>query len=225
VPWDSLDIDGAVVVEPCAADELTGALLERGVAVVCLGRQPDAELPHVDLRGPATAELLLDHLHRQGARRIGLLVGETARHSYLAAREAYQRFTREHGLPALVVDAPESAGEQAGYQACRRLLDADPKLDAVCAMVDAFAVGALRALAEAGRRVPEDVLVVTRYDGVRARTSAPALTAVDLHLGEVASAAVQLLLAHIAGDDVGQVVVGPAPSLVVRASSLRGPLS
>jgi DNA-binding LacI/PurR family transcriptional regulator len=52
--------------------------------------------------------------------------------------------------------------------------------------VDAFAVGALAAVQQAGLRVPQDVMIATRYDGLRARTAEPALTAVDLHLEQVA---------------------------------------
>ena len=50
-----------------------------------------------------------------------------------------------------------------------------------------------------GLRVPQDVMLATRYDGLRARTCEPPLTAVNLHLEEVARQAIELLLAHSAG--------------------------
>jgi DNA-binding LacI/PurR family transcriptional regulator len=90
--------------------------------------------------------------------------------------------------------------------------------------VFAFAVGAVRAVQSLGRRVPDDVLVATRYDGVRARTCDPPLTAVELHLEATAHAAVELLLEQLRGG-AGQrrVVEGPRPELVPRRSSLRSP--
>ena len=94
-------------------------------------------------------------------------------------------------------------------------------VDAICAMVDAFAVGAVRALSDRGRRVPDDVLVATRYDGLRARTCDPPLTAVDLHLGDAAAQAVELLIASLRGDTEKTEAAVPAPVLVPRRSSLR----
>ena len=96
-----------------------------------------------------------------------------------------------------------------------------PRLDGLCVPVDAFAVGALRALREAGRRVPRDVVVATRYDGMRARTSQPPLTAVDLHLDQVGQAAIDLLLEHLRGETTRQMVEAPEPTLIERASSRR----
>ncbi|MEU3726013.1 substrate-binding domain-containing protein, partial [Streptomyces sp. NPDC031705] len=95
--------------------------------------------------------------------------------------------------------------------------------------VDAFAVGAVRAIRDSGRRVPDDVMVVTRYDGPRARTCEPPLTAVDLQLDRAASDAVELLLARLRGEDPaprevpGTAVTAPEPRVIARASSLRAP--
>jgi DNA-binding LacI/PurR family transcriptional regulator len=58
------------------------------------------------------------------------------------------------------------------------------------------------------------VVVATRYDGMRARTSKPALTAVDLHLGEVGEMAIELLLEHLRGDTARQAVQPVEPTLV-----------
>ncbi|CAM00008.1 LacI family transcriptional regulator [Saccharopolyspora erythraea NRRL 2338] len=223
-PLDSLDIDGAIVVEPDADDSATKRLRDRGLPIVALGRQPGTDLPHVDLHAAAVVRLLLEHLREQGGRRIALLVGSARRHSYVDAAHEYRRFAHEHGMPELVVLAEESGGTEAGYAACADLLDRHPGVDAVCATVDAFAVGAVRALTDRGLRVPDDVMVATRYDGLRARTCEPPLTAVDLHLGQAAEGAVSVLLAEMrrgpARGEAPEVPV-PPPVLVPRASSLR----
>ncbi|MCY1533321.1 Periplasmic binding protein-like domain protein [compost metagenome] len=87
--------------------------------------------------------------------------------------------------------------------------------------MDAFASGAVTAVRESGRRIPEDVMVATRYDGLRARTCVPPLTAVDLHLDEVAQQAIALLFDHLRGDTSRRRVDGPAAQLVPRLSSAR----
>ncbi|MFV0137872.1 substrate-binding domain-containing protein [Streptomyces sp. HMX87] len=220
----SVDIDGAIVVEPDVEDVAAAQLRERGLPYVALGRpvSPDEDAPYVDLRGRTVAELLLRHLHEQGAVRPALIVGAGSRHSSVDAIAAYERIAEEYGWTPIVARVAESGGEQAGYERCAALLAEHPGIDAVCALVDAFAVGAVRAIRESGRAVPDDVMVVTRYDGLRARTCEPPLTAVDLHLDRAASDAVELLLGRLRGDTATpSVAVSPEPRVIVRASSLR----
>jgi DNA-binding LacI/PurR family transcriptional regulator len=220
----SVDIDGAIVVEPDANDVAAAQLRERGLPYVALGRpvSPEEAAPYIDLRGGLVAEKLLDHLREQGAARPALIIGAGERHAAVDARAAYERVCAEHGWTPIVAAAPEAGGEQAGYEACAELLARHPGIDAVCALVDAFAVGAIRAVKDSGRAVPDDVMVVTRYDGLRARTCEPPLTAVDLHLDRAASDAVELLLARLRGDvTTGAAVTSPEPRVIPRASSLR----
>ncbi|WP_030601908.1 LacI family DNA-binding transcriptional regulator [Streptomyces achromogenes] len=220
----SVDIDGAIVVEPEAEDAAAAQLRERGLPYVALGRPVAAEedIPYVDLRGRLVAELLLRHLRERGAVRPALIVGAGSRHSSVDAIAAYEQLAEEYGWTPIVARVAESGGEQAGYERCAALLTEHPGIDAVCALVDAFAVGAVRAVRDSGRSVPDDVMVVTRYDGLRARTCEPPLTAVDLHLDRAASDAVELLLGRLRGDTaVPSVAVSPEPRVIARASSVR----
>ncbi|MFC6673733.1 substrate-binding domain-containing protein [Marinobacterium aestuariivivens] len=212
-----------MVIEPVADDPNVEQLQRRGIRLVSIGRQPgaDSALPYIDLQGRETGRLLLEHLRDQGARRIALLIGSQARHSYVDVEQAYREFVEASGMPCLVIKADETGGEEAGMQACRDLLGEHPGIDAICAPVDAFAVGAVRALKEMGRRIPDDVRVVTRYDGLRAQNCQPPLTAVNLHLDQIASLAIELLFEQINGRTGRSVVRGPRPDLVVRASSSR----
>ncbi|MFB6618949.1 LacI family DNA-binding transcriptional regulator [Streptomyces sp. NPDC085524] len=231
----SLDIDGAIVVEPGEDDAAVAQLRERGLPYVALGREMPSgtDAPYVDLRGGLVAELLLEHLRAQGTRHPALIIGAGTRHSAVDARAAYERAAAEQGWTPVVATAPEEGGEEAGYERCAALLAEHPETDAVCALVDAFAVGAVRAIRDSGRRIPDDVMVVTRYDGPRARTCEPPLTAVDLQLDRAASEAVELLLARLrggapagtdgtaAGAAPSAAVPAPEPRVIARASSLR----
>lgn len=219
---DQFDIDGAVVVEPEKNDPATTRLRALGVPVVSLGRQPGAEeeIPYIDMQAHTTGKLLLDHLYEQGARRIALFIGFEDRHSYIDVASAYGEFISKHHFESLVVRLDEEEGEAGGYRAALALLESHPDVDGICALVDAFAVGVVRGLQEKGRRIPEDVKVVTRYDGLRAQTCQPALTAINLNLAVAADLAVDLLLEHRRGDRSRHVVSGPPQQLVPRASSV-----
>jgi DNA-binding LacI/PurR family transcriptional regulator len=77
------------------------------------------------------------------------------------------------------------------------LLQRRPDLDAVFCFNDLLAIGALRALREAGRRVPDDVAVVGFDDVEECRYTAPPLTSVAPDKEAIARAAVDLLVRRI----------------------------
>lgn len=223
-PLELLDVDGALIIEPSAGDPHLEQLLQRRLPVVAIGRPAGAQaalVPYVDIRSRETSWLLLEHLRAQGARRLAMVLGASRRNSYAEARSAYAAFAAQHGQTPLLVEVDESRGEEGGREATLALLAAHPDIDALCIPVDAFASGALAALQQAGRRVPQDVLVATRYDGLRARTSNPPLTAVDMHLDTVAEQAIALLFEHLRSGGGPLQVEGPPVQLVERLSTAR----
>ena len=104
---------------------------------------------------------------------------------------------------------------------CARCWSARPDIDAVFAASDLMAVGALRALRAAGRRIPEDVAVVG-YDDTSARTADPPLTSVRQPVEEMGREMVRLVIQAIAhGDSVPRhVLLGT--ELVVRGIQREG---
>lgn len=218
---DALEVDGAIVVEPERDDPVLDFFSDRGVNVVCIGRAPGREdIPFVDLQSGATARLLLDHLF-SGDGHVGLITGQQRRNSYIEMEAAY---ASRAGASPIAIRIDERGGEQAAAEAAERLLRAEPSLSALCVPVDAFATGVLDAARAVGRRVPEDLRLVTRYDGMRAKLATPPLTAVDLHLDQVAAAAVDLLLAHLEDGATAPPAIS-APTLVLRSSSAISPKS
>ncbi len=93
-------------------------------------------------------------------------------------------------------------------------------VDAVCVANHQMAIGVLRALAEAGRMVADDVSVVGFDDGAEAECLVPPLSMVRLDFCAVGRAAVGLLLCLVNSDERDGHVVAPT-ELVVRTSSIR----
>ncbi len=86
-----------------------------------------------------------------------------------------------------------------GYNAMKRLLSGGVEFTAVFAMADVIAVGAIRALRDAGKRVPEDVSVVG-FDGLEIGTyTVPRLDTVVQDVEKLATRSVQILLEQIGG--------------------------
>ena len=226
---DSVAVDGVIVVEPAEGDPLVDQIRRNGIPFVSLGQvDGDGAVSQVDLHPVAVADLPVGHLADQGVRQPALMVGDRPRESYRAVVHRFRTEARDRGWAPTVLTLPEGDGAAGARAATRELLRSAPSTDGVIAFVDAFAAGVMAALAELERRVPDDVLVLTRYDGVLARTSSPAITAVDLHLGAAAARAVDLLVEELGGPVEAQPPALPAapptarPTLVVRASSQRG---
>lgn len=84
-------------------------------------------------------------------------------------------------------------------QTVRRLLRNGVRFDALCCLNDVLAMGAIRALADAGLRVPDDV-AVTGFDGIaEGETSTPSLTTVAVDWQATARRAVDMLIDRIQG--------------------------
>lgn len=215
----TIDIDGAIVVEPPADDPYLAILQKHDIPLICIGEPPNTNLPFVELHYTASAHLLVDHMAAMGATCFPLIVGDSERRSYAAMVQTYQEFASQRGFEPIIRRVAESTGEDGAAKAVGALLDSHPSIDGLLVPVDAFASGALSAVERRGRKVPDDILLATRYDGIRARQSQ--LTAVNLHLEQVAGMAVQRLAATITGAELNTPPTPPKPTLVQRRSSCR----
>lgn len=215
---DALEVDGVIIVEPTVDDPVLEYFDDRNIPIVSIGRVPDRDdITFVDLQSERTAKLLLDHLATEGGR-TALITGTARRNSYYETERAYLQYVARHGYQPVAIRLEESGGEQAAREAVEILLRDTPDLTALCVPVDAFASGALIAAKAVGRLVPDDLRIATRYDGLRAKLASPALTAVDLHLDEIATAAVELLIARLQNREPPK-PYSLLPELVIRAST------
>ena len=208
-------VDGVLLLPPDGADPLAGLLARTAAPIVLLGKPAVASLvPYVDVDNAGGADAATEHLLRQGRRRIGMICGPTELvtvQDRLAGHRAALLRADRHPLLA-----PAERTVESGVAAATRLLLAEPGLDAVFASSDQLALGALRAAAKAGRRVPDDLAVVGFGDGETATATTPALTTVRVPLTDQAMALARLLLARLEGRTATSVVL-PA-RLVVRES-------
>jgi DNA-binding LacI/PurR family transcriptional regulator len=117
----------------------------------------------------------------------------------------------------------ESSSPELGYQVTRKLLAAGERFTALFAFNDISAIGAIRALREAGRRVPEDVSVVGFDDIQSAAFQNPGLTTVRQPLRQMGVIAAETLLRRINAPAKAPYpkTVTIEPELIVRESTAR----
>ena len=110
---------------------------------------------------------------------------------------------------------------KAGYEGCLRILDENPSTTGLFVANDQMAMGALRALAEAGKSVPDDVSVVGFDDIPEAAFSQPPLTTIRQDFAALGREAVRLIVGAIGGEELPSTLV--PPRLVARQSTARPP--
>jgi DNA-binding LacI/PurR family transcriptional regulator len=203
-------VDGVVVLAPVShvVEAVTG--LEGDLPLVVVGAEPSSSASTVRIDQEAGARLATRHL---------LDLGHATVHHVSGARGWVDAASRRRGWAAELRAAgarrpPPLPGDwtaRGGYEAGRELAQ-DRAVTAIFAANDQTALGVLRALAEQGRRVPEDVSVVGFDDLPESEFFLPPLTTVRQDFAEVGRRAVEVVL----GSEEQHVLV--QPELTVRAS-------
>ena len=222
-------VDGIVLGSSSASGntDLLQQLTSLGVGLVMIDRDdhPDVQCDRVVTDDEEVGRLAAAHLLAQGRRAIAHITGTPVVHARRRAT-GYRAAMRQAGIkvvPEWVVRGGFKEGD--GYRGMQKLL-ALPKgtrVDAVFAANDPSAIGAMKAIWDAGLRVPEDIAVAGAGDIALGDMLRVPLTTVSWSREDQGKAAAELLLDRIEGDTRGtpaapRRVVIP-PRLVVRRSS------
>jgi DNA-binding LacI/PurR family transcriptional regulator len=210
-------VDGVMFASMHGVDPLPGALTRLGIPVICSGRPIGSDVPYVDVDHFGGVRRAVSYLVESGRRRIATIAGPQDMMAGIERLAGYRATLDEAGLAHHV--AMGDFARESGVRAMRELLSDDPDLDAVFIASDMMAHGALQALKDAGRRIPDDVAVIGFDDFELSRYSDPPLTTVRQPIADMGRAMAQHLLARINGaPDLPMTVVLPT-ELVIRGSA------
>jgi DNA-binding LacI/PurR family transcriptional regulator len=209
-------VDGVMLISMHGADPLPAAINRMGVPVVSYGRPAVAvDMPFVDNDNIGGAESGVRRLLDIGRRRIATIAGPLDMIAGQDRLTGYRNALRDSDRRSIV--AVGDFTRESGAVAMRQLLRDDPSLDAVFVANDLMAIGALQALRQAGRRVPDDVAMVGFDDIEAARYTEPPLTTMKHPVIEQATAMVRLLLTPPGEREVDRVIL--PTELVIRDSA------
>ncbi len=215
-------VDGLILAS--AARDAVGAemLAARNARWVLVDRTiPGANAHYVGVSDEEIAAVAVEHLIEQRCRRIAHIRGPEISPG-VGRLAGYRRTLAKHHLkapPDYVVG--REPGDIGGYEAMRRLLRHDPPPDGVFGFNDGVAAGAIKAILEAGLRVPEDIAVVGAGNVHYSDLLRVPLSTVDQSSLLIGRTAAELLLNCIESKEpqVPRQILF-APRLVARASSL-----
>lgn len=218
-------VDGLVVGRTRVHDERIAYLSKQGFPFVAHGRTESAH-PYAwfDYDNEAGMRLACTHLLEQGHHRIALISAPITLNFSRQRRDSFVACMRRAGVPAddaYWVD--DCLDRRAGYQAMLRLLACSVRPSAVIVDNHLSAVGAVRALLDAGVGIGSDMSVIV-WGGIEDSLLDENLTTIDLpHIDKAGAKLVEMLTAVAGGARPGEVhelwqpvlvagdSVGPAP--------------
>ncbi|WP_159500235.1 LacI family DNA-binding transcriptional regulator [Microbacterium sp. 18062] len=198
--FDRIDVDGVIMTDPIDDDPILERFIDRGVAVVTIGKVKTSEpVSYLD-RGYAGADVAVEHLRSKGARRIGFILSEEPFVSTIAAA----RYAKEHGrdddLEIHIATASIAGGGGAAGEAYEHLQNLAGRLDAIYAPIDLLAAEATSKIISLGLEIPGDVMVMTNANSTRSRNTKPPLTSLTVDNQEQAQRVAELMFEQLDSD-------------------------
>ena len=210
---------------------LLADLGKRNIPSATIGWQlPGNTVSSIMVDNESGGRLALEHLYKLGHRKIAFIRGPKTLIDSAPRWRGIQKFAQSAGLEidqALVAQLPDSFDPNSGFENGQRftdeLLHKKKRFTALLAFDDLTALGAIRALAKAGVKVPEQCSVIGFDDVPLSSLAAPSLTTVRQPLEAMGSLAVNVVMegvnASLEKRD-GNIVHHQAnPELVIREST------
>lgn len=224
---DGILLDSVADVSDQAYIQTLAGLNNRGklIPVVSLERRfSEYNIDSVTVDNRKGGFLAAEHLLEMGCQKLAFISGPKnscmVQDRLAGCRDAINQ-SEKGGVSLRVL--PGDFSPMAGYQAIREFLEHNGEVDGIFAANDQMGIGAMKALKEMGKRIPEDVKVVGFDNSFVASLVSPALTSVHLSKYQMGRTAADLLLERLAQPGKEARLVELPVNLVVRQSTdLRG---
>jgi LacI family fructose operon transcriptional repressor len=165
-----------------------------------------------------SAHEIVSHLIEHGYRRIGAVFGigsTTGRERY----KGYATALKDHGIePKPELAKYVNARESDGYATVARILKLNPPPDAIFTSNGLLAAGALRAILDSKRAIPDEIAFASFDDTPWSRLVVPAITVIEQPTYEIGQLATELLLKRLKDPDRSSRTITLKGKLVLRQS-------
>ncbi|QKG57766.1 substrate-binding domain-containing protein [Hymenobacter sp. BRD128] len=220
-------IDGYIIAPPAGVEKEIEALLKNDIPTVLFDRYlPNLPTDYIVVDNEGGAYEAACHLLAQGMARVAFLTTESEQTQMAARLQGYTRAMQVHGQPLIVQRIPLAfeGDKEVSIAAIGRFLEANPTCEAIVFANNSLTVYGLEAIGRLGRRIPQDLAVISFDDNDLFRLHSPPITAVAQPVEALAETLINVLLnglatAQAAPPDRQQIVL--PLSLLVRGSSVR----
>jgi DNA-binding LacI/PurR family transcriptional regulator len=214
-------LDGLLFMSVTLDNPLIPALSQTGFPIILTCKHTAPEISYIDVDNKKGAFLATQHLIALGHTNIGFINGPSNHGSCQDRLIGYCEALEQAGLRSNDTIVEGDFSEESGFRKAFALLEARRTVTAIFAASDLMAIGAIRAIQEAGLSVPNDVSVIG-FDGIPlARYLSPPLSTVQQTAVEKGKLAAEMLLERLKGERTGSHQILLEPELVVRSTTSR----
>lgn len=214
-------LDGIIVVQEIMSQKFYDYLVESALPVIlCTFARPDPAFVSVHIDEEKASREATEHLIGRGHRRIGLIKGSPFTFGRLRER-GFLSALEKHGievLPGAIVTVPAYTAES-GKGGMQTLLARALGLTAVFALTDDLAIGAMRAVHEAGLSVPDSVSIVGFDDIDICSYLTPGLTTIRQPILDMGKRIAETMYGMIHGENPTDRSIVFPHELVIREST------
>ncbi len=213
-------VDGIVLVSARDSSESLKLVERWGGKAVVVDRDLNApELDSVFVDNEEGGYIATKYLLDRGHTHIGCIGGPSSLSPSSGRMKGYKKALNEYDVPLNSENLISGDFRpQSGYEAAQTILDQDDEPTAIFATNDMMAVGALRAINEFGRRVPQDISLIGFDDISLASFTIPPLTTIAQPSYEMGMLAAELLVRRLHNPDAQVIREILRPVLVERSS-------
>lgn len=213
-------VDGFIISSMREGAEHVRALKEESFPVVLTARYYGGEFDTVAIDNVEAARAAVEYLLNLGNRRIAIALGNTELNVYRDRLKGYEKALNDAGM---AVDNNLIVCEKTSEAMMERIAELARKeqADAVFATSDLKAIAVMRAIADAGRRIPEDVAVMGFDDIAMGALIEPPLTTVRQPLYDIGREAARKLIAQIEAKHQGRQYIHSVELLATKIIERR----
>jgi LacI family transcriptional regulator len=194
-------IDGMIVASNMIDDPLIEGLISKKMPLVVIGRHNSPEVSSVDADNIHGSLMAVRHLVNLGCDNIAIVTGHMDRYSGRDRLTGFKRGLRENNLPILEEKiAYGDFTEKGGYLQTKLLLSRTT-FNGLYVCSDLMSFGAVRAIEEAGLRVPQDIALISFDDIPAAARFQPPLTTIRQPIHQIGAIAAQTLIDQLECND------------------------
>lgn len=210
--------DGLLVASGLLEDEFIRHIATGPGPVITVNRRVQGVLSSVTVDDEKASSTAVEFVRRLGHRRIGGIFGPTHIDTSIRRRKGFVTAAKQARLWVTCSDREGWSAED-GYRGTLEILERSPDVTAIYASTILMGVGALRAAAEVGRSVPEELSVLALHDNPIVDYLNPPLTTVRLPIEQMGAAAVEMVIERRNGSPPKAVVIEGEGELIVRKST------
>ena len=197
----SSGVDGVIITATGRNGRLLHDIHSSEIAVLQLVRRQESDLSSVIADYEACGRDAVHYLASKGCKNIGIIAGAQHLEPYRDRYQGYRDAVRELGLEEIVSSDDRTVNSfHYGLNCAHQMLDEHPDLDAIIAAVDIQGLGAIRAAAERGLKIPEQIKIISLTGHRIGRMLETTMTSMEMPAFDMGKTATRLIVEEIEAD-------------------------